>query len=86
MGGSWRDDDGQTLGEPRLGYHPDMPHGPPTPPPRRCAHCGMELRDDQGVGSGRLEDGIYCDLDCYARANGLRFEVAQRSVDRTPPH
>jgi len=30
--------------------------------------CGKEIDPNRGVGSGRIADGIYCDLDCYARA------------------
>jgi hypothetical protein len=34
--------------------------------PYRCPTCGEEIHPREGIGSGRLSDGIYCSLTCFA--------------------
>ena len=39
-----------------------------------CPTCGKPLPEGEAVGSGRLEDGAYCSVKCYA----LSVEWPQR--------
>jgi len=34
---------------------------------RRCPNCGMHYRSAGGYGSGRVDDGVFCSLDCFAK-------------------
>lgn len=40
---------------------------------RRCAFCKRELGGRDGVGTGRLADGMFCDLLCLSRAFPSRY-------------
>jgi hypothetical protein len=32
----------------------------------RCPACGAPIRGGEGVGSGSLDDGLFCRLECFA--------------------
>ena len=32
-----------------------------------CPSCGQEYDVGRGYGSGRLDDGLFCSLDCFAK-------------------
>jgi len=32
----------------------------------RCPNCGLVFEKKHGYGSGRLDDGLFCSLDCFA--------------------
>jgi hypothetical protein len=51
---------------------------------RRCGFCGKPLAERQGVGSGSIADGIFCNPDCYANAFPMRMAKAQRDAARRP--
>jgi hypothetical protein len=51
---------------------------------RRCGFCGKRLAERQGVGSGSIADGVYCNPDCFANAFPTRMAQAQRHAARRP--
>ncbi len=51
---------------------------------RHCGFCGKRLAEGQGVGSGSIADGVFCNLDCFANAFPMRMAQAQRDAARRP--
>jgi hypothetical protein len=48
-----------------------------------CPTCGEAIPSSGGVGSGRLSDGIYCSLTCFAlKDNRYVPPMAQLYEDR----
>ncbi len=45
---------------------------------RICPYCGKQISESAGVGSGRVSEGRFCSLDCYAKY--YEHELAQRHL------
>ena len=39
-----------------------------------CPRCENPIRASGGVGTGRIEEGLFCSLDCYSRFYGRELE------------
>jgi hypothetical protein len=51
-----------------------------------CPQCKDQLPPGGGVGSGSLADGIYCSLDCYARAHPSPNRIGRPLPGKDSPH
>jgi hypothetical protein len=49
-----------------------------------CPSCGKELPKGGGTGSGSLDDGLFCSLDCFAAFHGPRIWARHVRQHRPP--
>jgi hypothetical protein len=48
-----------------------------------CLFCGKHILPNKGLGTGKISDGLFCDLDCYANyklASGNSIKSIQISI------
>lgn len=49
-----------------------------------CPQCDKPIPAGGGIGTGRLDDGLFCSLECFASFHGDMLEERRRLVTDYP--